>query len=75
MASNDETGWVIEQYIGSVLHYWTGAPRCPWSDNNLSALRFARRADAECMQAWYCDGLGRVAEHMWCGPIDAARNG
>ena len=64
----DETGWVIEQYIASTLHYWTGCPRKYWSTDNARALRFARRCDAECMQSWHAESAGRVVEHMWVFP-------
>jgi hypothetical protein len=62
----DETGWVIEQYIASELYYWTGDPKNWWSPDNLRALRFARKTDAERMQTWHADCVGRVVEHMWC---------
>lgn len=60
-----EYGWVIEKYLHSALYYWTGDPKNPWQTDNLKALRFARRTDAERMQSWHCDGEGRVAEHGW----------
>ena len=70
----DHYAWVIEQYRGSILFYWTGAPHSPWDDDHMRALRFSRRQDAECMLSWHCDGVGRVVEHGWMAAI-AAREG
>lgn len=66
----DESAWLIERDIDSVLHYWTGRvidgrEIGAWSVNHLDARRFARREDAACMLTWHCGDVGRVAEHMW----------
>ena len=61
---NDETGWIIEQYVHSVLVYWTG-DGTDFSRDSLMAVRFARQTDAERMLTWHLKGDGRVAEHMW----------
>lgn len=69
-AIGDESAWLIERDINSVLHYWTGRvidgrEIGAWSPNHLDARRFARREDAACMLTWHCGDVGRVAEHMW----------
>lgn len=65
--AQDETGWlmengeVISKYIGVI----DGALR--WTDDNLKALRLARRADAEAL-CEIVDDCWQIVEHMWCGP-------
>ena len=67
-----ETGWVIELYIGSVLHYWTGGS-CDdmgWRPEHESAIRFAREVDAKTVQCCLLHRAGRVTEHAWEVPDD-----
>lgn len=57
----EETAWLVERGDSS-----TGAPlylagRDDWTDDNLAAVRFARKEDAQRFA-----GVGdRVAEHAW----------
>lgn len=69
----DESAWLIERDIDSVLHYWTGRvidgrEIGAWSVNHLDARRFARREDAACMLTWHCGDVGRVVAHLWMAP-------
>jgi hypothetical protein len=65
-ASPDETGWVIvRDSAGKGLRYWDGAE---FRMENLSALRFARKVDAErYLELMHFDNdyKARVEEHMW----------
>ena len=70
----NETAWVIERHIGSVLHYWTGrvidskgypSKGYPRSSDHRDAVRFARRVDAASMLTWHCQDIGNVVEHSW----------
>jgi hypothetical protein len=67
----DEVGWLLEngevtpQYIGVI----DGALR--WTDDNLKALRLARRADAEAL-AEIVDDCWRIVEHTWPVPPSKA---
>lgn len=65
MARFDEIGWVIERHIHNVLHYWAGRDKTDWRLDHMEAVRFSRRADAEFMLTYHCEGVGRVADHMW----------
>ena len=64
-----ESGWVIENgKTGDDLRYRTMEQgSVTWTADNLKAIRFARRADAE-MFAEEDDGAWRIAEHIWSGP-------
>lgn len=64
-----EAGWLIENgKSGDALRYRTMEQGMPaWTADNLKALRFARRADAE-MFAAEDDAAWRIAEHIWSGP-------
>lgn len=80
-ADSYETGWVIEfgESEPSRPAYWIGPSENPahwpfgmWSDNNLRAVRFARREDAEAVVAFtklhaHDDERAhfRVADHGW----------
>lgn len=67
-----ESGWVIEHRDSPAYapKYWIGG--AGWAEENLLAVRFARRIDAERVLFWL-DGeeppIGqlphRVAEHGW----------
>lgn len=69
----DEVGWCIERHLKSRLHYWAGRNGDDWRPDHSEALRFARRADAELMLTYHCQGVGRVAEHMWHDMSDPGR--
>lgn len=64
-----EVGWVVENgESGEKLRYRTmehGA--VTWTADNLKALRFARRDDAE-MFSREDEGAWLIAEHIWSGP-------
>ena len=63
--SPDESAWVIVRDLPGTLGYFDGHRFVP---NNLEAIRFARRVDAE---RWLALMHGpsahsdRVEEHMW----------
>lgn len=63
----EELGWVIEKNFGGILYYWDGRATISsgWTKNNLDAIRFSRKEDAEKVLVGILDGLGKVAEHMW----------
>lgn len=79
----EETGWVIElgESEPSRPAYWTGPSENPahwpfglFSDDNLKAVRFARKEDAQAVanrtKACAHDDTRchfRIADHMWCG--------
>src|SRR5579859_2376491 len=61
-----ETGWVIEQEDSDPSRpmYYAGFD---WSYDNLKAMRFARKEDAQTMCRYMFPGEPhRVADHMWC---------
>lgn len=61
-----ETGWVIEREDSEPSRpmYYAGFD---WSCDNLKAIRFARRIDAETMCRYMFPGEPhRIADHMWC---------
>lgn len=60
------TGWLIERYINNELRYWGGRAADHFTPKYDEAIRFARDEDANLVLAWLCNGLGRVAQHMWC---------
>lgn len=62
-----ESAFVIERYHNSIVEYWNGrfVDARGWETVHESALRFARREDADRVLAWLLDGGGRVAEHFW----------
>jgi hypothetical protein len=64
-----EISWVIENgKSGDELRYRTiEQGTVTWTADNMKALRFARRADAE-MFAQEDDAAWRIAEHIWSGP-------
>lgn len=64
----EETGWVIERGDSQTYAptYWAGPDY--WSQNNLDAVRFARKNDAEQVACKLGQGYHRVAEHAWIGP-------
>ena len=62
-----ESGWVIEHFSspGYAPNYWAGNG---WSTNNLEAVRFCRRIDAERTTKGFDDEFAmqhRIAEHGW----------
>lgn len=59
------TGWAIERYINSELHYWGGKGADHFTPHHEEAVRFVRGVDANIVLAWLCDGNGRVAQHVW----------
>lgn len=64
--SNEETGWVIERADSEPSRpmYYAGKD---WSYDNLKAVRFARKQDAEAMCRYMFPGEPhRIADHMWC---------
>lgn len=72
-AGGYETGWVIERSTSEVSRpeYYTGHeyPLQYWSFDNLKALRFARKEDAETIRAsgliFEIPNAHRVADHGW----------
>ncbi|MDE2232538.1 MAG: hypothetical protein KGJ90_00200 [Patescibacteria group bacterium] len=61
-----ETGWLIEREDSDPSRpmYYAGTE---WSYDNLKAIRFARREDAERMSRYMFPGEPhRIADHMWC---------
>lgn len=69
----NETGWLIERYVNGELRYWCGRSADNFLPKNDEAIRFARAEDAGVVLAWLCGGMGRVAEHMWCGGPGATK--
>jgi hypothetical protein len=64
--AGEETGWVIEREDSEPSRpmYYAGFD---WSYDNLKAMRFARRQDAELMSRYMFPGEPhRIADHMWC---------
>ena len=68
----DETAWLLERDYFGQLRYFSAACQdeapTDWTPDNLQALRFARRIDAErfaSREATDCIDI-RVVEHMWC---------
>lgn len=61
--------WVIE--IGDAPLYWNGKPSVAdcWTPNNLDAIRFARKYDAETVRLKLLGHQGISAEHEWCEDI------
>lgn len=61
-----EVGWVLEKDGTSQLLYAYCAENLMlgWTTDNLRAIRFARKADAEQL-ALIMEDADRVAEHMW----------
>lgn len=65
--SPDESGWVIVRDLPGSLGYFDGYQ---FSRNNLEALRFARRVDAErWLKLMHGESAhsDRIEEHMWIG--------
>lgn len=65
-AAMSESGWVIELGASpaSRPEYWCGGPL--WSPDNLKAIRFSRKVDAEATAFMNCNGINiRIAEHQW----------
>jgi hypothetical protein len=66
-----ETGWVIVRYTGPTLIYLVrpsllgGSYATEWSYDNLQALRFARKEDAETVKDGLCLPNAKVEEHTW----------
>lgn len=61
-----ETGWVIEREDSEPSRpmYYAGVN---WDYDNLKAIRFARKEDAEKMCRYMFPGEPhRIADHMWC---------
>lgn len=68
--AGDELGWCLEKDATDGPMYLTiSNGLLGWSkpNENLKALRFARRADAE-MICEIVEDADRIAEHMWCAP-------
>ena len=69
--SNVEYGWLIEHKETGPAGpaYWTPKPFMlrvePWTFDNLDAVRFARREDAQRVADTLPGGPHRVAEHGW----------
>lgn len=62
----EETGWVIERADSDASRplYFAGKN---WEYDNLKAIRFARREDAQAMSSYMFPGEPhRIADHMWC---------
>jgi hypothetical protein len=65
----EETGWVIEHGRSdpSRPEYWAATG---FDHDNLKAIRFARKEDAErvanCLGGGWPEGYHRIADHMWC---------
>jgi hypothetical protein len=65
MDAINEFAWVIEHDASDApyLLYWAGPNN--WTQNNLEAIRFSRRLDADRV-ARIIGGNHRVCEHGWC---------
>lgn len=65
----NESGWVIEKNDSGGTRYLTVRDKTSlsWSqvNDNLAAIRFCRREDAEMVQQ-IVDEDSIVCEHMWC---------
>lgn len=62
----EETGWVIERADSEPSRpmYYAGFE---WDYDNLKAMRFARKEDAQKMARYMFPGEPhRIADHMWC---------
>lgn len=62
----EETGWVIEREDSEPSRpmYYAGTS---WEYDNLRAIRFARKEDAQTMARYMFPGEPhRIADHMWC---------
>ena len=65
----EETGWVIEHGRSqpSYPEYWAATG---FDHDNLKAIRFARKEDAErvanALGGGFPEGYHRIADHMWC---------
>jgi hypothetical protein len=63
---SDETGWLIEN--AERLYLTTDATGFfAWTKDNLDAIRFCRRQDAEKVASGN-DDAWHVVEHMWSDP-------
>lgn len=71
MKNKTESGWVIEHRRSQPCEpeYWTGYG---WSKDNLRAIRFCRKADAEATLSGFDEDdplpnelPHRIAEHIW----------
>jgi hypothetical protein len=76
----EETGYVIEKHINSVLHYWDGhyvkvSESKGWSPKHEDAIRFARFEDASIVLAWLLGGEGNVVSHLWMAETPGAALG
>ena len=68
-----EFGWVMEHKDSepSVPSYFDAAPWSldrpyPWTNDNLKAIRFARKEDAQKMATYLkLDHVVRICEHGW----------
>lgn len=61
-----EVGWVIEREDSEPSRpmYYAGTK---WEYDNLKAIRFARKEDAQAMSRYMFPGEPhRIADHMWC---------
>ena len=64
-------GYVIERFIGSELHYWTGKDiegglkAFPWTTNHMGAIRFSDRGSAEIVLRCLLGNIGSVHDHIW----------
>lgn len=64
--AQDETGWLIELAASppSEPKYWQNGSL--WTGDNIKAIRFARKEDAERIAALMLDGMNiRICEHIW----------
>ena len=62
----EETGWVIEREDSEPSRpmYWAGFQ---WEYDNLKAIRYARKEDAQKASKYMFPGEPhRIADHMWC---------
>lgn len=65
--------WLIERYIGNVLHYYSADAMWPkarcdqtdWRPDVDLAIRFVDERSALMVLERVCENQGRVAEHMW----------
>ncbi|WP_292365131.1 hypothetical protein [Mesorhizobium sp.] len=70
--SPDETGWLIERGGSASPMYWQGPGK--WSGDHITAIRFARRQDAETVRSAISFDRAEdlpphtVAEHAWDKP-------
>lgn len=73
----EESGWLIEQWIHGQLMYWSGRSTddVAFTPKVEDAIRFSRHQDASKIISWLLNGRGRAAEHAFVGPYPTPGKG